>query len=237
MGLSAEAFSRTSRDSGPDHPSPRRLLYVGRISPEKGVHDLLDAFELILRQYPDTSLTLVGPEWIAPRDIIVNLCLEADRIDSLAPFYEDGYLMQLRKRLSPEAAQRITFAGLVAHNAVAAYYGHADIYVSPSLYESFGVSIIEAMAAGLPVVATGVGAVPEVISHGHTGLLVEAANPPAIAKAVINLMTDASLRTSISRVARDEVLRRYSWQNICSKLMQFYHEVLDNKAVQVSEAF
>jgi len=230
MGLGPEAFSRSPRNFQPDNSHPRRLLYVGRISPEKGVHVLLDAFELILQRYPDASLTIVGPEWIAPRQILVDLCLEKASVSSLAPFYKGSYLSQLKRNLSPGAAKRVTFTGLVAHSDVPTHYGNADIYINPSLYESFGMSIIEAMAAGVPVVATRVGAVPELISHGHSGFLVDAASPLAIADGVTRLFTDANLRNSISCVGRDIVSKQFPWQTVCSRLMQMYRDVLATKA-------
>jgi glycosyltransferase involved in cell wall biosynthesis len=230
MGLSPDAFSRPDRKSQPDNSDARRLLYVGRISPEKGLHVLLDAFELIIREYPDASLTMVGPESVAARDMIVDLCLEKAVADSLAPFYKESYLLQLKRKLSPAAARRVTFAGPVAHSDVAAYYENSDIYVSSSLYESFGMSIIEAMAAGVPMVAAQGGAVADLVSHGRTGLLVAAGSPLAIRDAVISLFTDARLRNSISCVAREMVLKQFSWETICSALMQMYHGVLDTKA-------
>ncbi len=234
MGLSPDAFSGCFHNVHPDNPSARRILCVGRISPEKGVHVLLDAFELIVRKYPDASLTIVGPEWVAPRGDIVDLCLEKEVADGLAPFYEGSYLSQLKQRVSPEAAKRVTFAGLVAHSDVPSFYGNADIYVSPSLYESFGMSVIEAMAAGLPVVAARVKSFEDLISDGRTGLLVEAANPSAIADAVIKLFENDSLRNSIASVAREMVCRLYSWETICITLMRMYREVLDTGAAPIA---
>jgi len=236
MGVSPDAFFRSYQNSHADNLSPRRLLFICRVSPEKGVHVLLDAFELILRQYPDATLTIVGPEWIAPREDITDLCLEKDVVASLAPFYKDSYLLQLKQRLSLEAAKRVTFAGLVAHSDVPTYCGNADIYVSPSLYESFGVTIIEAMAAGLPVVATRVGAVPELISDGQSGLLVEAASSSAIADAVINLFTNARLRNSISCAGRETASKQFSWETICSALIQMYRDVQDTNAASLDYA-
>jgi len=104
----------------------------------KGIHVLLDAFELIIREFPDVALTIVGPEWVAPREDITDLSLEEDIINGLAPFYSNSYLLQLKRKLSPNAAKRVTFAGLVAHSDVPAFYKEADIYIGPSLYESFG---------------------------------------------------------------------------------------------------
>ena len=236
MGISPDAFSSCHQDSSAEGSSRRRLLYVGRVSPEKGVHVLLDAFELILRQCPDATLTIVGPEWIAPREDITDLCLNNDIVAGLTPFYRDSYLRQLKQRLSPDTAKRVTFTGLVAHSDVPASYGRADIYVGPALYESFGVSTIEAMAAGLPVVSTRVGAAPEFISNGYSGLLIEIANPSAIADAVLNLFSDDRLRSSMSDAARIRVCNQFSWEKICSALTQVYGGVLDSEAVTLDYA-
>ena len=222
MGVSPDAFSRGWQTHQADDTFQRRLLCVGRISPEKGTHVLLDAFELIVRQYPDATLTIVGPEWIAPREDITDLCLEEEIVDSLEPFYRGGYLNQLKRKLSPPAAKQVTFAGLAVHSEVPKFYERADIYVGPSLYESFGVSILEAMVAGVPVVSTRVGAVPELISDGRSGLVVETADPAAIANAVIRLFTNAKLRNSISCAAREAVREQFSWEAICSTLIQMY---------------
>jgi glycosyltransferase involved in cell wall biosynthesis len=236
MGVSADFFSLGSQNRHADDSSPRRLLCVGRISPEKGTHVLLDAFELIIREFPDVALTIVGPEWIAPREDITDLALDKDTIALLDPFYRDSYLLQLKRKLSPEAEKKVTFAGLVAHSDIPAFYEKADIYIGPSLYESFGASIIEAMTAGVPVVATRVGAVPELITEGKSGLVVESNNPSAIASAVIKLLTNHKLRNSISFAAREMVYKQFSWGTICSALMQMYREVLDQRTVGLNYA-
>jgi len=226
MGMSPKKLAPThERLQRVDLPS-RRLLYVGRISPEKGVHVLIDAFEIISRQYPDASLTIVGAEWVAPREDITDLSLKSDAIASLIPYYEGSYLAHLKRKLSVDAAKRVTFTGLVAHQDVPLFYGQADVYINPSYYESFGVSIVEAMAAGVPVVAANGGAVPDLVLDGQTGLLVEAGNPSAMADAVMRLFRDVELRRSISSVAREMVAERYSWEAICSSLMTSYRDAL-----------
>jgi len=199
---------------------------VGRISPEKGVHVLLDAFEIILRRYPNASLIIVGAEWILPREYLADLCLDRSVVESLASFYANSYLLQLKKKLSPEAAKRVTFAGLVAHSDLPECYANADIYINPSYYESFGMSIIEAMAAGLPVVATRVGAVPDLISDGRNGLLVDAADPSAIADTVSKLFNSDTLRNSIASLSREMVHKQFSYDMICSALVEMYRDVL-----------
>jgi glycosyltransferase involved in cell wall biosynthesis len=169
-------------------------------------------------------LTIVGPEWVAPREFITNHCLGDDVIAKLAPFYEGSYVSHLKERLSAEASRCVTFAGLVDHKSIAKYYAAADVYVSPSLYESFGMSIIEAMAAGVPVVAARGGAVPDVVFNERTGLLVETGNPSALAAAVRQIFTNASLRNTIISESLQYVRRQFSWETIGSGLMQLYSE-------------
>jgi glycosyltransferase involved in cell wall biosynthesis len=201
-------------------------LYVGRVSPEKGVHVLLEAFEIILRQYPDASLTIVGPEWIPPREYLADLCLDRRVVEGFAHFYEGSYTEKLKDNLSPEAAKRVTFAGLIPHRDVPVYYANADIFISPSFYESFGMSVIEAMAEGLPVVAVAGGALPDLISDGSNGLLVGPSNPGALARGVENLITNHELRKSIACAGREMVCKTFSFESICSRLLEVYKGVL-----------
>jgi len=231
MGLALEEFSFAAAPS--QDPSSKRLLCVGRISPEKGIHVLLQAFELVIRQFPDATLTIVGPEWISPRGDITDLSLKREVIASLEPFYNGRYLAQLREKLSPAAAQSITFAGLVAHQDVPSFYEAADIYVCPSLYESFGVSVVEAMAASVPVVATRVGVVPELITDRRSGLLVDTNNAQAIADAIGELFRNAALRHSIASAARGTVGSQFSWETICSSLIRMYQNVPDANAASL----
>lgn len=231
MGVSPEAFLHSWQAHQADFPFRKRLLCVGRISPEKGTHVLLDAFELIVQKFPDATLTIVGPEWIAPREDITDLCLGKETVNGLETFYRGGYLQQLKQKLSPAAAKQVTFTGIAAHNEIPTFYERADIYVCPSLYESFGVSVLEAMVGGVPVVATRVGAVPELITDGHTGLVVENPDSPAIAGAVIRLFANASLRNSIASSAREAVRERFSWETICSTLVRMYDGQAEGQAV------
>src|SRR5262249_23247633 len=99
MGLAPEDYSFGGVPAA--RFSSKGLLCVGRISPEKGVHVLLEAFEQILQQFPDATLTIVGPEWISPREDITDRCLTKQVIASLEAFYRGSYLSQLKEKLSP----------------------------------------------------------------------------------------------------------------------------------------
>jgi len=226
MGVSPEAFLPSAGSHRSERSGGWRLLYVGRLSPEKGVHVLLDAFVLLSQIFPDISLTVVGPEWVAPQEDITDLCLEQAVINDLMPFYRSGYLDQLRRRVTVSLKDRVTFAGLVPHGEIAPYYADADLYINPSLYESFGVSIIEAMAAAVPVVATDAGAVRDVVVDGFTGVLVRSASPSALVDGATRLLCDSGLRTSVVATAREAVLRQFSWETVCGRLLDVYETLL-----------
>ena len=138
MGITPEVYGNASADG----PTSKRVLHIGRLSPEKGVHVLVDAFNLIVQQVPEATLTIVGPEWVAPRADYADLVLPKEITDGFAPFYKGSYLEQVKQRVSPEASGKVHFAGLVPHNQVHNWYSNADVYVAPGYYESFGMSII-----------------------------------------------------------------------------------------------
>ena len=223
MGILLEAFDRFDQV---DRAEPsKRVLCVTRLSPEKGPHVLVDAFNLIAQRYPDATLTIVGPEGVSPRGDIADLCLGRDLVDSFEPFYRGNYLNLLKQRVAPQAASRAKFTGLIPHEEVYNYYAKSDIYVSPTFYESFGMSIIEAMAAGLPVIACRGGAVTDFIIDGQNGLLVDVGDASGLADAVGRLISDPALGRSLAVSAKQMVRKNYSWDKIASSLMDVYRGV------------
>jgi glycosyltransferase involved in cell wall biosynthesis len=127
---------------------------------------------------------------------------------------------------------------------VIALYTHAAIFVCPSVYEPFGIINLEAMACGIPVVATAVGGIPEVVEHGETGLLVPAETlDPAeveprhpgqfaldLATAVNTLLDDPALRARLARQARERVEEHFSWTTIARQTVAFYEELIETHA-------
>lgn len=224
MGVDSERFA-VERGPSTRRNGAKRLLYVGRISPEKGLHVLLDAFLLVLRRFPDATLKIVGPEWRMPRQYIVDLSGNL-KISSLDAFYGGSYLASLKRRVPAEIAHQVEFVDLVVHEKINAYFEHADLYVNPSLSESLGMSIIEAMASELAVVATRVGGVPEVVDEGRTGLLVESDNATALAGAIIDLLENDPLRESMGKAALRRVDELFSWDHISDSLLNKYRNLL-----------
>ena len=201
----------------------KRLLFVGRVSPEKGLHVLLQAFGKIFEQNPQTELRIVGPEWVPPLDFIVRFG-EDERVADLARFYRGSYLSHLRQMLSPGVADRVSFLGNLPYPELAALYRAADVVINPSFVESFGMSLVEAMACKAAVVATRVGGVSEVVENGESGILVEAGNASALAQAVLRLLEDPNLRESMGAAGRRRVIERFSWERVVESLLSRYQE-------------
>lgn len=151
----------------------------------------------------------------------------------------DGQALQLRLLADgPQTAEyrqlaqllglgsRVQFAGGLPHEQMAQALHELDVFVAPSRRESFGVSVLEASACALPVVASAVGGLPEVVHHGVTGLLVPPANVAALAAALTTLADDAALRLSMGRAGRQMVQAHYAWPACVAQMMAVYDQVL-----------
>jgi glycosyltransferase involved in cell wall biosynthesis len=204
----------------------RCLLFIGRLSPEKGLHVLLEAFGLVVKRYPNVYLNIVGAEGAAPKDFLVDVC-DDEKVQKLAAFYMGkNYLQCLKDQMTPEIARRVRFAGFVPHDKLGTYFDEADILLNPSFWESFGRSLIEAMVCGLPVIATRVGGMPEIVEDGRTGYLVEAGDSPALAEAILRLLEDEPLRQSLGRAGRERAEKYFSWESVGANLLARYEEVV-----------
>jgi glycosyltransferase involved in cell wall biosynthesis len=156
-------------------PRPPTIVCVGGLRPEKGHDVILAALSLVQRHVPDVRLVVVG-------DGEQRGALEADAH---------------RRGL----AAAVSFVG--AAPDVWSYLADADVFVSASRSEAFGIAIAEAMAAGLPVVAPAVGAIPELVTPGVTGELVPPADPDALATQVVRILQSPELRARMSGAARE----------------------------------
>jgi glycosyltransferase involved in cell wall biosynthesis len=206
----------------------KRVLYVGRISPEKGVHVLLEAFARVAAEHPDAVLELVGPEDVAPKQFVDPLD-DDPRFDDLRSFYRrrGGYLEHLKAALAPEIAERVRFSGVVPYGDIHRRYARADVFVIPSLWnEPFGMPATEAMASGLPLVATRGGAFPEIVDEGTTGLLVEGGDAAGLADAISRLLADDGLRRRMGAAGRERARSVFLWERILERLVGLYEEIL-----------
>jgi glycogen(starch) synthase len=173
-----------------------RVLFVGRLAPQKGVHTLVEAAGLL--EDPSVRVLLVGdgPERKA-------LEREAERID---------------------AGDRLRFLGFFAHERLPAAMAHADVLVLPSLYEELGTVLLEAMWAGLPIVASRTGGILDVIEDGVNGLLVPPGDPEALARAIDRLLADRALAYRLSEGARARG-KDYDWEVLAERVLRVYRGV------------
>jgi len=180
---------------------------VGRLSEEKGHIHLLHAAEKVLQEYPKVKFLIVG-------DGPLRRHLEAKSL-------------QLAKSGSAKAGSSespFVFAGV--RNSMPAIYSMMDIFVLPSLTEGFPMALLEAMASQRPVVATKVGAVPKIIEHGHSGLLVPPGDVKALAKAIMDLLANLQKASHLAKHAHQKVKLHFSSQRMAERYVEVYQDIV-----------
>ncbi|MCA9784724.1 MAG: glycosyltransferase [Candidatus Delongbacteria bacterium] len=190
-----------------DLPTERKVLvFVGRCERDKGVEELLEAFLAVRSQFPDWVLLCVG---------------------------DGGFRAELLSRISAFSADQVILApGRVEHAKVASMLRSADAFVLPSWAEGMPNGLLEAMACGLPCVATRVGGIPEVLRDGENGLLVEARSQDDLSRALGALMSDPVRAKGWGQRALETIARSFSWENNAHTHLRIYHELLDRHAVR-----
>ena len=220
-GVDTDYFVPPLSDAPENRLSAPQLLFVGRISPEKGIHDLIDAFIKVTEKYPQTVLTIVGPHLATCREFLLDLQPEPE-VQALEPLYETNYLEYLQNQIPPHLSSQVVFAGSLPQTQLLPYYHQADVLVNPSLSEAFGMSLVESMATATPVIATKIGGMPEIVDHGVNGLIVEPANSQALAEAIIEILSEPSRARAMGEAGRKKVLECYSWEKISQSLISRY---------------
>jgi len=164
--------------------APPTILYVGRLRTRKAVAVLLEAMAGLLAQGCEARLQIVG---------------------------SGEQAQALRSHCGELGIDRsVEFAGAVRRSELADYYSEASIFCLPSIYEGFPLAILEAMAAGLPVVSTAVAGIPEAVDDGETGLLVPPENAEALAEALRSLVVDPDKRLAMGDAGRLKVESEFS---------------------------
>ncbi len=121
--------------------------------------------------------------------------------------------------------ERVRFVGQIPNHDLPRYLQVADIFIRPSLSEGLGNSFLEAMAAGIPVIATPVGGIPDFLVDGETGLFCEVSNPHSIAQKVEKLIKDKESREYIIKNAREMVQKKYSWEGIAREMKEIFSAI------------
>ena len=187
------------------HPHEKMILFVGRITYQKGVEYLIRAFPKILEQHPESKLVIAGSGDMR------------------------GYLEDLAFQLG--CRDKIIFLGFVSGEMLKKLYKSADVTVIPSVYEPFGIVALESMASGTPVVASDVGGLSEIIQHEYNGVRVYPKNPDSIAWGVNRVLSDWGFRDWIVKNAKHDAYTKYSWDAIANSTVEVYKKVIDSMGI------
>ncbi len=210
----------------------QRLLYVGRVSPEKGVHTLLEAFKLVAARFPRAHLDLVGGRGAMPMRLLVSLS-DDPLVRSLERFYAPDGSSDYPERLDALVREagledRVTFHSYLPHKEIISYYQRASIVVNPSLSETFGISIVEGMACGVPVVATRIGGMLDTVVD-EVGRAVPPEDPERLAQAMCEILEDRALARRMGAAGRQRAITKFTWKARANRLLDVYQRVCNAK--------
>lgn len=226
-GVDVDSF-HTDRQYQPEEK--KKILFVGRISPEKGIHTLISALTLVANQIPDIQLEIVGPPGVLPYEYVVGLS-DDPGVKDLAVFYQGSakgadYPAKLAAMVHPSLVDSVHFRGFIPQAEIVHYYKEASLLVNPSLSEAFGMSLVEAMASQVPVVATKVGGMTEILRGSEAGILVQPDDPTALADAILSLLNNAPLREKYGGNGQKHAQEQYAWERVAETLWANYQQLL-----------
>ena len=178
-----------------------RFVFVGRLIANKGPDVALEAFRMVNGRSPNTRLLFVGDGPMLP---MLQRSVHAHRLE-----------------------KAVEFLGM--RDDVAEVLRQADVFVRPSQIEGMPLTILEAMATGLPVVACDVGGVREVVAHGVTGLVVAPGSTALVADAMLELLMHPKKRQAMGAAAHERVQDAYSWESTTAANLEFFEEVLGGR--------
>ncbi len=180
------------------------ILFAGRLEKRKGFNHLLRAFERVKQALPHARLIAVG----------------GFNAEQSEPFI---------RQVQMEGLEGVHFIGRVADEELARYYRTADLVCAPSTgFESFGMVLLEAMAAGRPVVASDIPGYREVVRHEVEGLLVPPGDEEKLAGALVRLLSDPEMQRRLGDNGRTRA-DLFSWERVAGRILDYYHELLEQR--------
>ncbi|MBQ0896819.1 glycosyltransferase [Micromonospora sp. U56] len=201
-GVNEEMF-RPEGPVAPRHPTRPRILTVGRLVERKGFQDVIRALPAV----PEAECVVVG----GPSAELLPADSFARRLGALAE--------------SCGVADRVKLVGAVPREEMGAWYRSADVLVAAPWYEPFGLTPLEGMACGVPVIGTNVGGIADTVVDGLTGDLVPPRDPRALGTAIRRLLADRVRRFAYATAALDRIRSRYSWKRCAEQLSAVYATV------------
>ena len=183
-----------------------RILYVGRLDARKGLPVLIQAYALVRQRVPEARLIVVGK----------------------GPLEAQAHSLATKLGV----ADRISFQGFVPNEILPRYYVSADVYCAPTLGgEAFGIVLLEAMASGIPVIASRITGYNEVVEDGKNGLLILPAAPGTLADTITKVLGDRELRSRLIAGGLRSA-ESHDWSKVAGEMEAYYYEMLDKKRRQ-----
>ena len=177
-------------------PAGRSILAIGRMNARKGMETLIEAMPTVFATVPDANFRIVGTDENHPR--------------------------VQKFRTEHPGLNQVKFLGRVDQPRLHRLYDECTAYVSPAIYESFGLTFVEAMSHGRPVIGCAASAVPEIVRDGIDGILVPCRDPDALAGAIIKLLSDAALCRRMGASARQRVIENFSIEIATARVESFF---------------
>jgi phosphatidylinositol alpha-mannosyltransferase len=196
-GVDTSFFRPNGRSPADPETQPPRLLFLGRLDPRNGLETLLNAMPAVLQRFPDATLAIAG----------------------------DGPLRSLYERLARPVADRVQFLGRVNGNRPEVY-GSADLYLCPTTKASFGITLLEAMACGTPLVVSDITGFRELVASGSEAVLVDKSDANAWARAAIDLLADPSRRIRM-RTAGLAKAQTFAWPRVAEQVFAVYERAME----------
>ena len=198
-GVDLSEFSVRAPDPFLSFPGKAKILCVSRLSADKRLQDILSVLPTVLRTAPTTHLFIVGED-----------------------FGFQPQLLSLVKKLNLTA--HVHFLGSLSRQQLIGAYQHADLFVHPSSYEAFGIVVIEAMAAGLPIIARHTSAIPYVAPHHKSALLFH--NQSELTQNILTILSDIKQAQALTENAYQRVLNNFTWDMAQKKVTDLYADLV-----------
>lgn len=196
------------------NPNQKVILSIGRIVPRKGIDNIIQSLTYLIKKFSDIKLIVVGG------DVDVNNGPSSAEMDRL---------QQLARKL--KVTDNIIFTGPKQPLELKYYYSAADIFISTPWYEPFGITPLESMACGTPVIGSDVGGIKYTVKDGETGYLVPPRNPLKLSNKIKKLLTNDILLKNMQNAAVKRVHSFFTWKRVAAELRLAYFEIMTVPAV------
>jgi mannosylfructose-phosphate synthase len=211
-GVNIHLYNPTETDADRKLEVPERYIFcISRIDANKGHDYLLYAYDIVRRRFKDVHLVIGGG---SPTPKTVELEVKEN----------------MRKIIAAHSLEdKVHIIGYVPDELMAPYYRRAELFVLPSKFEPFGMTALEAMACGTPVIASNLGGIKENFTSGKDGVLVDPSNKQELSQAICTLLENKELAEKIGNAGHQTVINKFSWEAIAKRTLDFYERYLSQE--------